>query len=83
AGLTELAAIADMTPEALAAASDGAQAVAANILSYWFQGQYDGKPAPNRADIFFSLAAWQALPYMTQPTLCKAFGYWAADVMPS
>lgn len=81
--LKELAGIADMTPEALAGASDDAKGVAANILSYWYQGQYDGNPAPNRADIFFQLASWQALPYMTQPTLCKAYGYWAVDVLPS
>ncbi|MGC4106270.1 MAG: sugar dehydrogenase complex small subunit [Thermomicrobiales bacterium] len=83
AAIAELAAIPDMTPEALEAASADAKAVAANILSYWYQGQFNGKPAPNRAGIFFSLVSWQALPYMTQPTLCKAFGYWAADVMPS
>lgn len=81
--LRELSAIAEMTPEALAAASPEARAVATNILTYWYQGQYDGAPVANRADIFFQFAAWQALPYMTQPTLCKAFGYWAADVMPS
>lgn len=79
----ELSAIAEMTPEALAAASPEARAVATNILTYWYQGQYDGAPVANRADIFFQFAAWQTLPYMTQPTLCKAFGYWAADVMPS
>lgn len=83
ATLKELSAIPDMTPEALAAASPEARAVATNILTYWFQGRYDDAPVANRADIFFQFASWQALPYMTQPTLCKAFGYWAADVMPS
>lgn len=81
--LAELSAIAEMTPEALAAASPEARAVATNILTYWYQGRYNDAPVANRADIFFQFASWQALPYMTQPTLCKAFGYWAADVMPS
>ena len=83
ASLKELAAITEMTPEALQGASAEAQAVATNILTYWFQGRYNDAPAPNRSDIFFQLASWQALPYLTQPTLCKAFGYWAVDVMPS
>lgn len=83
AALNELADIGDMTPEALQTASAEAQAVAKNILTYWYQGQYNGEPVQNREAIFFQLASWQALPYMTQPTLCKAFGYWAADVMPS
>ena len=80
ATLDELATIADMTPGALRGMSPEAQAVARNILSYWYLGEYDGSPVANRADVFFQLACWQSLPYMTQPTLCKAFGYWALDV---
>lgn len=80
ATLEELHAIADFTPEVLAAASGNAQRVAANILQYWFLGRYDNLPVDNRADMFFSLAAWQTLPYATQQSLCKSFGYWAQEI---
>lgn len=80
ATLAELDAIAEFTPEVLAATSDEAQRVAANILQYWFLGRYDNLPVDNRADMFFSLASWQTLPYATQQSLCKSFGYWAQEI---
>lgn len=76
----ELAALGEITPEALAAISPEARRVSANILQYWYLGRYDGEPVPRRADIYFSLVSWQALPYATQPTLCKSFGYWASEI---
>jgi hypothetical protein len=82
ASLKAIASLSEVTTASIATLPEAAQRVAANIVSYWYIGEYDGKPAPNRADIFFSFASWQTLPYMTQPTLCKAFGYWATDVMP-
>ncbi len=78
--LAELNAIDEFTPEVLAATSEEAQRVAANILQYWFLGRYDNLPVENRADMFFSLAAWQTLPYATQQSLCKSFGYWAEEI---
>ena len=78
--LAELDAFEEFTPEVLAATSDEAQRVAANILQYWFLGRYDNLPVDNRADMFFSLAAWQTLPYATQQSLCKSFGYWAEEI---
>jgi hypothetical protein len=70
----------DFTPEALGETLLEAQRIATNILQYWFLGQYNGVPTDNRAERFFGLASWQALPYFTQPTMCKSFGYWAADL---
>jgi hypothetical protein len=80
ASLAELEAVADFTPETLAATSPGAQSVAANILQFWFLGRYADQPVTNRADYFFSLASWQTLPYATQQSLCKSFGYWAVEI---
>lgn len=80
ATLAELRAVEEFTPETLAATSDEAQHVAANILQYWFLGRYDNLPVENRADMFFSLASWQTLPYATQQSLCKSFGYWAQEI---
>jgi hypothetical protein len=78
--LAELEAVTDFTPESLAATSPGAQTVAANILQFWFLGRYADQPVANRADFFFSLASWQTLPYATQQSLCKSFGYWAVEI---
>jgi len=78
--LAELAALPEITPDALASASTGAQRTAANILQFWYLGRYDDKPGAQRADMFFGLVSWQALPYATQPTLCKGFGYWAKKI---
>ncbi len=60
--------------------SESAAATVSAILHYWYRGYFDGQPVENRADIFFGLPAWSAVPYFTQPTLCKGFGYWATDV---
>jgi hypothetical protein len=59
--------------------SGDAQTVATDILEYWYLGQFAGKPVEHRAQMFFGLPVWQTVPYATQPTLCKAFGYWAGD----
>ncbi len=59
--------------------SDSATATATDILTYWYTGYFEGNPVENRAEIFFGLPVWGTVPYATQPTLCKAFGYWAGD----
>ena len=80
-GFEELAGIDDpSTKQALDAMSDDARTVVDDIVRYWYLGFFDGKPAPNRAEIFFGLPVWSAVPYVTQPTLCKGFGYWASEV---
>lgn len=80
AGFEELVELDDpTTEEAWAGLSDDASAVVTNILQYWYLGQFDGQPVDHREDIFFGLPVWQTVPYSTQPTLCKAFGYWATD----
>ena len=76
----ELEAISEITDEAVAGASTEAQRLSTNILQYWFLGRYDGNPVENRADIFFNFASWQALPYSTQQSTCKSFGYWAVEI---
>jgi len=80
AGFEELVQLDDPTSEdALAGISDDARSVVTNILQYWYLGQFDGQPVEHREAIFFALPVWQTVPYSTQPTLCKAFGYWATD----
>lgn len=76
----ELEAVSEITPESIGATSAEAQRLSTNILQYWFIGQYDGEPVENRADLFFSLACWQPLPYATQASSCKSFGYWAVEI---
>lgn len=51
-----------------------------NILTYWYQGMFDGQPVEQRSSVFFSLPAWGTVGYFTQPTMCKGYGYWAQDV---
>jgi hypothetical protein len=80
ASFAELETVTDFTPETLAGTSPAAQTVAANILQFWFLGRYADQPVTNRADYFFSLASWQTLPYATQQSLCKSFGYWALEI---
>ena len=53
--------------------------VVTNILQFWYLGNFRNAPLDNRAERFAGLAAWQALPYATNQTVCKAPGYWAAD----
>ncbi len=77
-GFEALASASD--PTALDDLPDDARTVANDILEYWYLGQFDGQPVENRAAIFFGLPVWQTVPYSTQPTLCKAFGYWATEV---
>jgi hypothetical protein len=68
------------SPSALKDISDDARQVVTNILEYWYLGQFDGQPVANRASMFFGLPVWATVPYVTQPTLCKSFGYWATEV---
>lgn len=78
--LDELEAIDEFTDEAIAAASPEARELASNILQYWFLGRWSGEPVENRAEMYFDLASWQTLPYSTQQSTCKSFGYWAVDI---
>ena len=81
AGFEELVQFDDpASAEARERMSGSASATVSAILHYWYRGYFDGQPVENRADIFFGLPAWSAVPYFTQPTLCKGFGYWATDV---
>ena len=76
----ELEAVVQFTDEAMQDVSANAQTLAANILQYWFLGRYDGEPIANRAEMFFDFACWQPLPYSTEPSTCKSFGYWAVEI---
>lgn len=76
----ELESLGEITDEAVAGTTDDAQRLSTNILQYWFLGRYDGEPVENRADFYFSFASWQALPYSTQQSTCKSFGYWALEI---
>lgn len=78
--LDELMAIPWFTSEELAAASPEAQRIAKNILQYWFLGRYDGELVENRTSLFFDMASWQSLPYMTQQSACKPEFYWAEEI---
>jgi hypothetical protein len=80
ATLPELSAVTDFTTDNVNALSDDARRLATDILQFWYLGQWESKPIEQRADLFFSLVSWQTVPYATQPTLCKGFGYWAQDV---
>lgn len=77
-GLKELLAAAPSaaTP---APVSPAAKQVTADILSYWYLGEFEGKPAPNRQSLYFGLASWQTVPYVTIQSVCKGFGYWAQE----
>lgn len=77
-GLKELIA-AGPTSATPAPASAAAKQVAADILSYWYLGEFEGKPAPDRQGLYFGLASWQTLPYITIQSVCKGFGYWAQE----
>lgn len=76
----ELEAIADFTDEAMSEVSPEGQALAANILQYWYLGRFNDAPVEERSEMFFDLACWQTLPYATQPSTCKSFGYWAVEI---
>lgn len=80
-GFEELVAMGNPASEkALSGMSENASAVVHDILQYWYLGYFEEQPVENRADIFFGLPVWGTVPYVTQPTLCKGFGYWATDV---
>lgn len=80
AAFEELEGLPEFTSESVAGTSAEAQALSANILQYWFLGRWNGEPVQERSDIFFSLACWQALPYATQISSCKSYGYWQAEI---
>jgi hypothetical protein len=77
----ELLAMDPISAESLAAGRPEAQLLATNILQFWYLGNWNNEPIENRASVFFQLPVWQTLPYSTQPTLCKAHGYWATEVI--
>ena len=80
-GFEELAQLEDPTSDS---AQDGlsksAEAASTNILLYWYDGYFGDQPVENRAEILFGLPVWGTVPYSAQPTVCKAFGYWANEV---
>jgi hypothetical protein len=79
-GFDELASTDNLAADgSLDGLSDAAKTTATDILTYWYTGYFGGNPVENRSQIFFGLPVWGTVPYSTQPTLCKAFGYWAAD----
>lgn len=80
-GFAELAALNDPTSEeAQNRLSDDARSTCRNILFYWFDGYFGGKPVRERSTIFFALPVWGTVDYLTQPTLCKGYGYWARAI---
>lgn len=81
AALEELSSVEDPSSgDAIGAMSGDARALAESIVQFWYLGTFDGVPVENRADLYFGLPVWETLPYFSQPTLCKAFGYWAMDI---
>jgi hypothetical protein len=50
-----------------------------NIVQFWYLGNFQNAPLENRAERIGTFVSWQALPYVTTPAVCKAFGYWATD----
>jgi len=80
-GFEELTRLEDpATREALENISGDAARVVNDILQYWYLGYFEDQPVENRAELFFGLPVWGTVPYFTQPTLCKGFGYWATEV---
>jgi hypothetical protein len=53
--------------------------VTTNILQFWYLGSFRNQPLENRDERAPRLISYQALPYVTAPAVCKAFGYWATD----
>jgi hypothetical protein len=80
AALPELQALAEVNTQTVKDSSEDAQRLASNITQFWYVGRWDGNPVAERSDLFFSMVAWQSLPYVTIPTVCKGFGYWATEV---
>jgi hypothetical protein len=77
----ELVALDDpASEEALGTMPRGVRQLADDIVHFWYLGYFDGKPVENRSELYFGLPVWGTLPYVTQPTTCKAYGYWASDV---
>lgn len=80
AALSELQSLPELTTQAVKESSEGVQRLTSNITQFWYVGRWDGSPVAERSDLFFSMVAWQSLPYVTIPTVCKGFGYWATEV---
>lgn len=81
AGFEELAKFDDPTSdEARAGLSKNAEAASAHILLYWYEGYFGDQPVEHRAGILFGLPVWSTVSYITMPTVCKGFGYWATEV---
>ena len=53
--------------------------VVTNILQFWYLGTFRNEPLPNRPERVARLTSYAALPYVTAPAVCKAFGYWTTD----
>ena len=80
AALDEVLATVDLTAELdVYALPFSALVIVTNILQFWYLGNFRNEPLENRAERFPQLTAWQALPYSTNQTVCKEFGYWATD----
>jgi hypothetical protein len=53
--------------------------VVTNILQFWHLGNFRNAPLENRAERYPGLVSWSALPYVTNQTVCKGFGYWSLE----
>jgi hypothetical protein len=76
----ELQAMTEFSLAALDTATEPARNLAKNILQFWYLGQWEGVSVESTPDRFFELSCWDTVPYPTQPSLCKAFGYWTQPV---
>jgi hypothetical protein len=74
AGLDEL--LATPPAEGKPLGSQKAEATAQAILLFWYAGEINGAPVPDRATAYYGLTAWQAM-YTPSWAVCKAFGGWA------
>lgn len=62
----------------VAALADDERALVKTILGFWYLGMFDGQPVTDRGGFWFSLSSWQAVEYTAAPSVCRAFGIWAA-----
>jgi hypothetical protein len=51
--------------------------MAADILTFWYEGIFAGQPVSGRETFWFSLSSWQAVRYTAAMSICKTFGGWA------
>lgn len=78
AGIQELLALEGAAFDPYALSMPGLVTVT-NILQFWYLGNFMNEPLANRDERFAGLLSWQALPYVTNQTVCKGLGYWATD----